>query len=168
MRVEHTLTVVWSFQKGNATLSAVCGERESMQRLFILLLAVLSSCSQNPSTPLTGSWQFTATLPVQGTVTLSPGQITQTGGTFTSTPMAFPGPPGCATTATVEGTITGNQVTFQFLEGDPHPTIVQTLDFSGTANLNASSMSGTFTTPSSGSCAAQGDSGPWSAVRVVR
>ncbi|HXM63663.1 MAG TPA: hypothetical protein VN950_22565 [Terriglobales bacterium] len=119
------------------------------------------------SVNIAGGWQFTVGLPMQGTVTLSGGTITQIGNNFGSTMMAFPGLPGCATTAAVsDGTITGNLVTFQFQEGNPLPTLVQTLNFSGSINSNASEMSGTFTTTVAGACAQVGDTGTWSAVKM--
>ncbi|MGA9988888.1 MAG: hypothetical protein WBP69_13990, partial [Terriglobales bacterium] len=128
------------------------------------LSLILCGCgSGNSSAPVSiaGTWQITAALRVGGgiiaTVTLSPGVITQTGTSFESaagSEMDLPenaASPLCGIYATIaNGQISGNTVTFNFVEWATNPAGSQVLAFTGTVSGQGNSMfmnNGTYTVP---------------------
>lgn len=129
-----------------------------MDRVFVRLVLMCFAVSgvaraQN----LTGFWTFTSYSTIYNISSTASGQLTESE-TSISGQVTLTGTP-CATTATVTGTIIGQNLTIMLTEGNQVVTLI------GTVPLNATSLSGSYSSPSGG--CTQGDFGSWSGSRIT-
>jgi hypothetical protein len=141
-----------------------------MKRILgiLLLCGCLVGCARggSGSSSLSGNWQFTvnSTSPVVGKFTLS-GTLQEgsnngvTGSLTLPANQTLPGPVADCTgplTYLAVGTISGSTVALN---------VGGFISFTGTANSDLTSMSGSYTVSSQAVCDA-GDSGTWSAAKT--
>jgi hypothetical protein len=174
-------------QGGSKSASELLSANFARGCAAILLVAgtmILTACGGNSGGPvnnpvpltLSGNWQFTVSNPsdesfsggIQGGFLVQTGTSATGGATYS---VALPtqnggNPTVCSTgSATVTGTLNGQDVTLTAMAG------TQTFSFTGTMSINGSTMSGTYTstagTASDGSPCGTAQTGlQWSAVYV--
>ena len=118
----------------------------------------LSACSSSSNPAMTGTWLL-ALIPNDDS---SAGfeltaNLTEVGNQITGTVSLTGSAAACGSSASISGNVTGNTITLQLTQPE------STIDFSGTANLAFTAVSGTYTA-AAGSCIQNGGFGSWSAA----
>jgi len=140
----------------------ISGHGASLISIFVALLAVGcggggSGSSQSAAVlNLAGTWQA-STNSTLGFDTFLSGTFTQTGTQISGTMSIGDSP--CATSGTLNGSISGSTVTLSLMEGS------QSVSLTGTATPDGNSITGTYRAPSGG--CTNGDSGTFTAARVT-
>jgi hypothetical protein len=128
----------------------------------VVLVAVLCSfvflpaCHLLPnSAAMSGPWTFTIRT-ISGTI-VATTNLTQNGNQFSGTLTLVLNATACGSGAALNGTVQGNNLTFEIVQGPSEALLT------GTANQTFTAASGMYNTTSGGDCFQPGDSGNWSA-----
>jgi hypothetical protein len=124
---------------------------------LVLALSFLSGCNPSPNPAMTGTWLFALTSSGSPSeVIQATANLTQLGNTIIGQVTLSGNGASCGTTASMSGTVKGNNLTLQLVQ------LQSTIEFTGTANLAFTSASGTYTA-TAGPCLQDGGGGSWSA-----
>lgn len=131
------------------------------QTYCLVLLALCLGCgsgngSSSPSGTMAGNWNFSAKSSMFGITVSGTGQLQQTVSGGVSGTINLSGTP-CATTASLSGTLNGQNLSFGLEEGE------QTVNFTGTVNSSFNAASGNYGAPAGG--CTNGDTGTWTATK---
>jgi len=124
---------------------------------LISALTFLGGCNPSPNPAMTGTWLFALTSsgsPAE--VIQATANLTQLGDTIVGQVTLSGNGASCGTTASISGTVKGNNLSFQVVQ------LQSTIQFTGTANLAFTAASGTYTA-TAGPCLQNGGGGSWSA-----
>jgi hypothetical protein len=125
---------------------------------LIAALTFLSGCNPSPNPALTGTWLFTLTSSGSPAEVIQlTANLTQLGNAITGQVTLSGNGAACGTTASMSGTVKGNNLTLQLVQQE------STIEFTGTANQAFTSASGTYTA-TAGTCLQNGSGGSWSAT----
>jgi len=120
-------------------------------------LTFLSGCNPSPNPAMTGTWLFALTSSGSPSEAIqATANLTQLGNTITGQVTLSGNGASCGATASMSGTVKGNNVTLELIQ------LQSTIEFTGTANLAFTSASGTYTA-TAGPCLQNGGGGSWSA-----
>ena len=123
---------------------------------LVVLMAILpAGCGSSSSNgAMSGTWAFA--LATTQNYILATADLKQSGNQISGSATVTGGPTGCGSTATMTGTVQGNNLILQLAESGAIITL------NGEANTTFTSASGTYEV-TSGSCVQNGDMGSWTA-----
>ena len=125
---------------------------------LILALTLVSGCNPSPNPAMTGTWLFALTSSGSPAELIQlTANLTQLGNTITGSVTLSGNAAACGTTASMSGTVKGNNLTLELIQQQ------STIEFTGTANLAFTNASGTYTA-TGGTCLQNGGGGSWSAT----
>lgn len=129
----------------------------SIFKVAVLLIFVfLPACQLLPSSgAMTGPWTFSINS-VSGTI-VATTNLTQNGNQISGQLTLVLNATPCGTVATLTGSLHGNNLTLEIVQGPSEALL------NGTTDQAFISASGTYTVASGGGCFQAGDSGTWSA-----
>jgi len=142
----HTRGRASQFPKG-LIAKLICG--------VVVLAAILpAGCGSSSNGAMSGTWAFA--LSTTENYILATADLKQSGNQISGSATVTGEPTGCGSTATMTGTVQGNNLILQFADTGAIITL------SGQANTTFTSASGTYEV-TSGSCIQNGDMGNWTA-----
>lgn len=130
--------------------------RSVLPIIVLSTFVFLPACHLLPnSEAMTGPWTFTIKT-VSGTV-VATTNLSQNGSQISGTLTLVLNATACGSAATLNGTVQGNNLTFEIVQGPSEALLT------GTANQTFTAASGTYNTVAAGDCFQPGDAGSWSA-----
>ena len=146
--IGHTRGKASRFPKGKGLIA-------KLMCAVVLLAAILpAGCGSSSNGAMSGTWAFA--LATTQNYILATANLKQSGNQISGSATVTGQPTGCGATATMTGTVQGNNLILQFADEGAIITL------SGQANTTFTSASGTYEV-TSGSCVQDGDMGNWTA-----
>jgi hypothetical protein len=132
-----------------------------MKTIIVCLGIIVTGCgggmNMGTSPSFTGTWQFTGDSSVAALHFTGTGKLQQNGSSVTGNIDPLSGTP-CATSAALNGTVSGTNLAFQINENG------QITNLTGMINQQFTSASGTYAAPFGG--CTNGDQGTWSGTKM--